>query len=369
MRRISRFLAALAFAICSIAYADAAIAATDWDDIVCEQSDSTGQGDLELDGALPDYLPFSALIASGSTLVPISIVASDGKVETATVTYTDASPDTLTSRVASASSDGAGAELDLPAGTHQICVTLTTELLKRGTGSLLNADLLDGITSADFVADADLGTGVGTFLGTPSSANFAAALTNETGSGAAVFATSPVLTTPNLGTPSTIVLTNGTGLTTAGMDAAALVTAAEGLASSDNDTSVPTTAAVINAVQEKIESFVVAASDETTAITANADKVTFRMPYAFTVTEVFCSLNVANASGADTQVDINENNVSILSTPITFDDTETTTLTAAVPPVISDASIAKGAEVEIDVDAAGGSGLAAGLKCNIIGHQ
>jgi hypothetical protein len=44
-----------------------------------------------------------------------------------------------------------------------------------------------------------LGTGVATFLATPSSANLAAALTDETGSGAAVFATSPSLTTPTLG--------------------------------------------------------------------------------------------------------------------------------------------------------------------------
>ena len=56
------------------------------------------------------------------------------------------------------------------------------------------------------------GSGVATFLGTPSSANLAAALTDETGSGSAVFATSPTLVTPNLGTPSTAVLTSATGL-------------------------------------------------------------------------------------------------------------------------------------------------------------
>ena len=45
-----------------------------------------------------------------------------------------------------------------------------------------------------------LGTGVATFLATPSSANLRAALTDETGTGAAVFATSPTLATPVLGT-------------------------------------------------------------------------------------------------------------------------------------------------------------------------
>ena len=44
-----------------------------------------------------------------------------------------------------------------------------------------------------------LGTNVATFLGTPSSANLAAAVTDETGSGALVFATSPSLVTPTIG--------------------------------------------------------------------------------------------------------------------------------------------------------------------------
>ena len=57
-----------------------------------------------------------------------------------------------------------------------------------------------------------LGTGVATFLATPTSANLAATVTDETGSGALVFATSPTLVTPALGTPASGVLTNATGL-------------------------------------------------------------------------------------------------------------------------------------------------------------
>lgn len=56
------------------------------------------------------------------------------------------------------------------------------------------------------------GTGVATFLGTPSSANLAAAVTDETGSGALVFGTSPTLVTPILGTPTSGTLTSCTGL-------------------------------------------------------------------------------------------------------------------------------------------------------------
>lgn len=57
-----------------------------------------------------------------------------------------------------------------------------------------------------------LGSGVAAFLGTPSSANLATAVTGETGTGALVFATSPALVTPDIGTPSAGVLTNATGL-------------------------------------------------------------------------------------------------------------------------------------------------------------
>lgn len=64
---------------------------------------------------------------------------------------------------------------------------------------------------------AGLGTGVATFLATPSSANLMAALTDETGTGAAVFATSPTLVTPILGTPTSVTLTNATGLPVAGI--------------------------------------------------------------------------------------------------------------------------------------------------------
>lgn len=41
-----------------------------------------------------------------------------------------------------------------------------------------------------------MGTGVATFLATPTTANFLAAVTGETGTGAVVFGTSPTLTTP-----------------------------------------------------------------------------------------------------------------------------------------------------------------------------
>lgn len=86
--------------------------------------------------------------------------------------------------------------------------TLTTPVLGTPTsGTLTNCTGLPISTGV-----AGLGTSVATFLATPTSANLAAAVTNETGSGSLVFATSPTLTTPVLGTPSSGTLTSCTGL-------------------------------------------------------------------------------------------------------------------------------------------------------------
>lgn len=114
------------------------------------------------------------------------------------------------------------------------------------------------------------------------------------------------------------------------------------------------------------ESFIIAASDETTVITAGTAKITWRMPYAFTLTSVKASLNVA-ASAVVTTVDINEGGVTILSTKLTIDVGEKTSATAATPAVISDGAIAADAEMTIDIDVAGTG--AKGLKVYLIGHQ
>lgn len=72
-------------------------------------------------------------------------------------------------------------------------------------------------------ADAVYATGIQAWLASPSSANLRAAMTDETGTGSLVFATSPTLVTPNLGTPSTLVGTNITG-TASGLTAGNVVT-------------------------------------------------------------------------------------------------------------------------------------------------
>ena len=109
-----------------------------------------------------------------------------------------------------------------------------------------------------------------------------------------------------------------------------------------------------------------ACSDETTALTAGTNKVTFRMPCAMTVTGVRASLTTAQTSGNIFTVDINENGTSILSTKLTIDNTEKTSVTAATAPVISDSSLADDSEITVDIDQIG-DGTAKGLKITLIG--
>ena len=86
--------------------------------------------------------------------------------------------------------------------------TLVTPAL--GTPSSVTLTNATGLPISTGVSG--LGTGIATFLATPSSANLAAAVTDETGTGNLVFTNSPTLVTPALGTPSSVNLTNATSL-------------------------------------------------------------------------------------------------------------------------------------------------------------
>lgn len=112
--------------------------------------------------------------------------------------------------------------------------------------------------------------------------------------------------------------------------------------------------------------FTFALSDETTAITAGTAKVTWRAPYAFTLTAVRASLTAASTSGTPT-VDVNEAGTTVLSTKLTIDANELTSTTAAAAAVISDAAIADDAEVTFDIDVAGTG--AKGLKVTLYGTR
>jgi hypothetical protein len=116
------------------------------------------------------------------------------------------------------------------------------------------------------------------------------------------------------------------------------------------------------------ESIIIACGDEGTAITTGVGKVTFRMPYAFTVSAVRASVTDA-PTGANLIIDINESGTTILSTKLSIDATEKTSTTASTPAVISDAALADDAEMTIDFDQVGSTIAGAGVKVTLIGSR
>lgn len=114
------------------------------------------------------------------------------------------------------------------------------------------------------------------------------------------------------------------------------------------------------------EAFCVAASDEVTALTTGTAKVTFRMPYAFTLTSVRASVNTASSSGKPT-FDLKQGGSSVFSTTLTIDVSALTSVGASVPAVISTSSLTDDASMTIDINGAGTG--TKGAKLCLIGHQ
>lgn len=129
-----------------------------------------------------------------------------------------------------------------------------------------------------------------------------------------------------------------------------------------DDTSIPN----IRTTLEIPEVIMVAVSDEDTALTTGTSKVTFRMPFAMTLSDVRASVTTA-PTGSTLIVDINESGSTILSTKLSIDATESTSETAASAAVISDTALADDAEITIDIDQVGATVAGTGLKVQLHG--
>jgi len=177
-------------------------------------SDETGSGSLVFASSPTLVTPN---LGTPSTLVGTNITGTASGLTAGTVT-TNANLTGAVTSTGNATSLGSFTSLQLAGaltdetGSGSAVFATSPTLITPALGTPSSATLTNATGLPISTGVSGLGTGVATFLATPSSANLRSALTDETGTGSAVFATSPTLVTPILGTPTSATLTNATGL-------------------------------------------------------------------------------------------------------------------------------------------------------------
>ena len=256
-----------------------------------------------------------------------------------------------------------------------------------GTGSSITTKFLRGDGTWQTISgggDALTTNPLSQFAATTSS-QLAGVISDETGTGALVFADSPTLVTPALGTPASGVLTNCTGLPTAGLvdDAVTLAKMAAGTAgnvftydASGNPAVVATGTAgqrltangagAAPTFESEALRIPIFFSDQSTDWTTGL-KVTFTWRFGaatLSSTPIDC---VTAPTGSAAQFDVKKNGTTIYSTKPTIDASETSTDTAATPAVISTTSLANGDIVTIHIDQIGSSDAGQGGVITFVG--
>jgi len=118
------------------------------------------------------------------------------------------------------------------------------------------------------------------------------------------------------------------------------------------------------------DTIIASASDEDSAITVDAvtPKTTFRAPYALDLSSGYVRASLTSApTGAKFEIDVHMNGTTIFTTKITIDINEKTSVTAAIPAVLSVTDIPDDAEFEIFVTQIGSTISGMGLKVAVTG--
>lgn len=165
-------------------------------DRVLETCTSPGTGAVTLLGAATGFQTFATGVGNGNTCYYCIADQGGANWEVGIGTFS-VTPDTLTRTTPLAGSSTT--PVNFSSGTQSVFVTYPAEkkviLDASGNVSALGT-VSSGTWNGSTVAVSYGGTGV----------------TTSTGSGSVVLSNSPALTTPNLGTPSAVTLTNATGL-------------------------------------------------------------------------------------------------------------------------------------------------------------
>ena len=179
----------------------------------------------------------SPITSTGTIQLGLANIAND-KLANSAITVAAGGSNTAVSLGGTITFAGTTDEVDVTESSGTVTIGLPTTIVANVTGNVTGSSgscTGNAATVTNGVYTTDLASGVLAFLGTPSSANLATAVSDETGSGSLVFATSPTLETPALGTPSALVGTNISGT------AASLTAGKVTVTDSTADTAFPVT--------------------------------------------------------------------------------------------------------------------------------